>query len=447
MSEPPLPPFMPSDLESFQRHAAEHSHEWFEYCQKAYTTLDRQSVTIRTLEAQNLEVVASLQQKEQEVMSLQNQVTKLQGIQDYQREELDRLNDRLATARANELRAMDLATPAVPAPISLPLADQPAKETLTPPAREITPATTSPSETNRLSERLPDPEKFEGTKTDLRRFTAQVRAKMNANRDRFYTAQSRVAYVASRLGAIPYAQVLPYMKGEQYLLSDYEDVLKLLERAFGDPNRVNNARKALFALRQAHREFGAFFAEFQRLALEGEMSEDSLSTLLEQAISKELKSQLMNVSPPSRKFHEYAAFLQDLENRRRYFDNSPMPRTYPAAAASATATTTPTRNPPPIGDPMDLSSSRRYQPRPASKEGNRKEQGLCYRCGSANHLVAHCPHPDTRTVRTRPMVQQPEPSRTLSRENSPRRSQSPRRLTYRRRSSASGSQENGVGLN
>jgi hypothetical protein len=49
-----------------------------------------------------------------------------------------------------------------------------------------------------------------------------------------------------------------------------------IDRTFGYPNRVNNARNELFRLRQANKDFGTFFAEFQRLALEGEMPEETL---------------------------------------------------------------------------------------------------------------------------------------------------------------------------
>ena len=39
----------------------------------------------------------------------------------------------------------------------------------------------------RLSERLPDPDKFKGDRKDLRRFVSQIHKKMNINHDRFLT--------------------------------------------------------------------------------------------------------------------------------------------------------------------------------------------------------------------------------------------------------------------
>ncbi|KXL51081.1 MAG: hypothetical protein FE78DRAFT_126726, partial [Acidomyces sp. 'richmondensis'] len=83
------------------------------------------------------------------------------------------------------------------------------------------------------------------------------------NRDRFPTLLARMSYIISRLSSTPYAQILPYIKDGACCLPDYGDILDILERAYGDPNRVNIARIKLFRLRQANKEFSVFFAEFQ----------------------------------------------------------------------------------------------------------------------------------------------------------------------------------------
>ena len=57
-------------------------------------------------------------------------------------------------------------------------------------------------------------------------------------------------------------------------------MLEYLERAFGDPDRAQNAQNKLFQLRQKNLDFSAYFLEFQRLALEGEMPESALTLLL-----------------------------------------------------------------------------------------------------------------------------------------------------------------------
>lgn len=93
------------------------------------------------------------------------------------------------------------------------------------------------------------------------------------------------------------------------------------ERAYGDPNRVDNARKNQFRFKQQNEEFAAFYAEFQRLAQEGEVAEDSQITLLESALSRELKNHLTSVDAPEHDIHKFAEVLQKLENKRRYHND------------------------------------------------------------------------------------------------------------------------------
>jgi hypothetical protein len=224
---------------------------------------------------------------------------------------------------------------------------------------------------------------------------------MKANADRFPTVTSRLTYVAGRLTGRAYELILPKISDGLPQFPDYPDVLAYLEKAFGDPNRVANARNDLFRLRQSNKDFSTFFSEFQRLALEGQMTEDSLPTLLEQAISRELRSMLLHHDPPSREFHQYAAFLQELENRRnRFYQTAPTPMTRTSRAQAASSQTIPEvprqtgpQQPTRIqnqGDPMDLSAQRTFQP------NGRRERGECFRCGSKSHRVALCPEPDTR---------------------------------------------------
>jgi hypothetical protein len=49
------------------------------------------------------------------------------------------------------------------------------------------------------------------------------------------------------------------------------------------------------------------------------MNDESLATLLKQAISNELRGMLLHNPPTSRKYLDLATHLQELENRRRYY--------------------------------------------------------------------------------------------------------------------------------
>jgi hypothetical protein len=422
---PPLPPFLPTNLEQFATHIVDHNQEWYEYCRGAYDYI--RSATAAATESSegraqsDLRLHALQQEVDHWKREAETQRIENQAVRKYQDELLQRLQEQLARANIERDQALQAAVPTVNTPVSPPT-HEPAKGPTGPTVGTPLSAAPPPSETSHLSERVPDTDKFEGNRKDLRRFTSQIYGKMNTNRDRFPTPQSRMTYVTSRLKGLPYDQILPYIHKGVCKLNDYEDILDILDRAFGDPNRVNNARNDLFRLRQTNKDFGTFFAEFQRLALEGEMPEETLPTLLEQAINRELRGMLMHNEPPSRKYHQFAAFLQDLENRHRHYETpmatAPAVRTYAAATRpSASANPTPPRPADPPGlprpertqgnvppaqrvnpDAMDLSSTRRTQP------DSRRERGECFRCGSTSHQVRDCPQPDNRLVRARSMT-------------------------------------------
>lgn len=356
------------------------------------------------LDNKTLDVVAArtrIAELERDLQDMRSARDKLAGTTEYQDTQLSKQHEEIFQLRKKLETAMAAATPAVSTPASVPTIALPA-EAVPAVATAETPITPAQSSTSsRLSERLPDPAIFDGDRKDFRRFQAKIHQKMKTNADRFPTARERMSYVTNRLEGQAYAQILPFILEGECQLLDYPDVLRVLERAYGDPNRVNNARKDLFRLKQQNREFAAFYAEFQRLALEGEVSEDSQITLLESALSRELKSQLTSVDAPDHDIHKFSEFLQKLENKRRYYndltDTRPV-RTTPMTTAARPAparvpmvTTTTHMTTPATGEPMDLSTSRRpptgYQP------SGRRERGECYRCGSPNHRVANCPLP------------------------------------------------------
>ncbi|EKV16468.1 hypothetical protein PDIG_20610 [Penicillium digitatum PHI26] len=335
------------------------------------------------------------------------------AFMEYQKKLYDEAQQNIARIEAARMCAAELAIPTgntVPPPVPEPAAEPGVAAAMgTPPS--LTPES---SGSHVRSERLPDPDKFEGDRKDLRRFSSQIKEKLNINRDRFPTPQSRMTYVTNRLKGIPYAQILPYIRDGICQLNDFTDILDILERAFGDPNRARNARNELYRLRQGNKEFSLFFAEFQRLAMEGEMHNEALPTMLEQAINREMKGMLLHHEPPKGDYLDLARFLQNLENRRVQYDSGPStaPRTYSAAIRTApkapelnsgrpgpeqTATTPPV-NP----DAMDLSTTRRRFS-PYRQPSSHYEQNACFRCGSKEHFVRDCPQADKRPLAARQM--------------------------------------------
>lgn len=434
----PAAPTPPSTVQTIEDLVHQVNHDptaWFQYIEALIAHCEEQG-------EESALARVRIGELEKYLSTSKDESSRQTGVIAYQKNMLEELNRANYKLEAEKNHALSLATPAVSTPRTDPVVGIAHAEPRLDTAKgetPLTPAASTPSA--RLSERLPDPKPFEGDRKDYRRFASKIHEKMKTNRDRFPTARERMSYVTNRLEGTAYAQVLPYILDGECQLNDYPDVLRVLDHAFGDPNRVNTARKQLFGLRQTNQEFGTFYAEFQRLALEGEVTEDSQYTLLENSLSRELKAQLVNIDLPEQNVHDFALFLQKLENRRRYYDNLEGIRTArPMTTVTRTATTKPFQAPRPstpvsyssavkteqIVDPnaMDLAKQRRSPPPTGS---TRKERGECFRCGSREHRVRECPRPDNRPQTIRQQEDRPAspPSPNYSIAYSDNRSASP----------------------
>ncbi|GME52119.1 hypothetical protein B0A49_10924 [Neofusicoccum parvum] len=144
-----------------------------------------------------------------------------------------------------------------------------------PPAARVHDSQLFQQQTTRLSEKIADPDIFTGDKTKFLLWRGKIRNKLTQNRDRFPEAQKRIHYVMSRLDGEAYLQVCGYIRDGGYVdvpttneECDYEDLLRALERAFGDPNRNETASRELYDLRQTNKPFRQYAARFQRLCTE-----------------------------------------------------------------------------------------------------------------------------------------------------------------------------------
>ena len=194
MSEPaPQPLFLPSDLEQFAEHAREHPEQWFEYCHRAYNYIEStQSDAVNTRERID-QAELQLQAARIEITRLSNELVAAEydrhrdtAILEYQKKLYDEAQQNIARVEAARMRAVKLTVPTVntvPIPIPKPAAELDIAATMGAPL-SLTPKYSS---SHVRSKRLPDPNRFEGDRKDLHRFSSQIKEKLNINRDRFPT--------------------------------------------------------------------------------------------------------------------------------------------------------------------------------------------------------------------------------------------------------------------
>lgn len=396
-AERPIPPFLPDTVEDFLENVNDSPIPWVEYLRKAHDFIS----TVPAAQEQEPELIKQLASQGYRITELEEKVTSLaqdnaakSSIINFQRDESDRLQEKLRHIEGDRDRAIAQAITPVSSTPAFPVPNYIAGATVDPAMRTTPNTPPAPSEYSVRSDKLPDPDVFKGDRHDLRRFLSQISQKLRINYDRYPTPEARLAYVSSRLAGPAYSQILPHINRDGTCrLSDHSDVLGILERAYGDPNRINNARTELLQLRQKNQEFSTFFAEFQRLALEGELADDALSTILDNAISRELRGMLMHNPPSSRDLNHFAKHLQDLENRRRQyatptsFASTQSPRVPSISRNQMSTPQNATPRTERISDPMDTSNIR-------SKTD--KERGACYLCHQTGHLARDCSLPNPR---------------------------------------------------
>lgn len=296
----------------------------------------------------------------------------------------------------------------------------------------------------RLSPKHPDPDMFSGKRSDLTRFTTQMKVKLHQNKDHFTAPNSDLFYSISRLEGDAMAQVQPFIKSESEIeLKSMTELFNLLQLAFGDPDKKGTAQRAIRSLRQTNREFHEYLAEFQRYIPDTNYDDEAKLAALIEGLSVELKSMLQYVPTPT-SLMEAIKILQELENKRKMF-GAPANRTSqrsaltPANLASGSflnhtraSSSAPSSMYTPTGssispqsstsnvshsDHMDLSTSRPRGPLSVSEKDRRITEGLCLYCGEAGHIARNCPQSHKRQSRLSNMTMATEPKASQESEN------------------------------
>ena len=163
------------------------------------------------------------------------------------------------------------------------------------------------------ADRVPNPPVFEGSREHLEGFITQLQIKLFSDPSRFPTPALRMGYAFNRLGGHAQVQVLPFVKDGKFLLQDLDDIIRILENAFGDPDPAKTTRSKLHTLKQGKKEFTAYFAEFQMLVSKLNWGEEAKLDALNEGVSIELRRQLLGRTH-GLNFDKFVALCQQLDS-------------------------------------------------------------------------------------------------------------------------------------
>jgi len=246
------------------------------------------------------------------------------------------------------------------------------------------------------ADRIPDPPVFEGTHEGLEGFVAQLRIKLFSHPSHYPTPALRMGYTFNRLAGGAQAQVLPFVQNGTFLLSDSDDIIRILENTFGDPDPAATTRSKLHSLNQGKKQFVTYFAEFQMLVAKLNWGEESKLDALKEGVSIELRRQLLGRSH-GLTFDQFVALCQRLDSEiqalQHYEGRGGNTPNQQRSTQNALRTHPPVPNPPATGtcpDPMDLSGTG-YGKLSEQERATRIREGFCLYCGKPGHMARHYP--------------------------------------------------------
>ena len=232
------------------------------------------------------------------------------------------------------------------------------------------------------NERIPMPEKFDGTRSKLRTFLTQLWLKVATYPDE----QAKLRLAINCLTGDAMDQVQSYVEDDKVNLANLATLIAILDTAFGNPNRVAEAELKLSTLQQGTREFALYYAEFQHHAADVQWDKVAKLAALQRGLSCKLKNDLVTAKTDPATVADLVMLYNRLDMRRRALQSkSQAPNTTPcASAATAPAPASTTSSGTALG-PMDLSANR---PRLTAEErAKRMAEGRCYRYRGVGHMA------------------------------------------------------------
>ena len=279
------------------------------------------------------------------------------------------------------------------------------------------------------SSHIPDvpirnPEFFHGQRKQLGEFLSQVTMVIETQSSKFASDKTKVLYLCSHLRGSAYSWAQSYIEtlrtpNEHPCLSNFDEFVKMLRAAFGDPDPRATARRDLFRLHQGSSSAADYAAAFQRAAVRTKWNTEALKDIFDEGLNDELRRELSTRDLPDN-FIDYVPKVIALDNQMREFrlqrsqggkkfapnfdrpsfhrsnfsnsfkyhhsrPRSPPPERKPVRFGSSSDSSHPT--------PMEIGaiSKQSFSPLTPEERKRRLDLKLCLYCGQPGHQAGACP--------------------------------------------------------
>ncbi|KAL3704527.1 hypothetical protein TMatcc_008198 [Talaromyces marneffei ATCC 18224] len=242
--------------------------------------------------------------------------------------------------------------------------------------------------TESKAEKVPNPDKFSGDRLKVDTFIAQLKNKFTADADKFPSERHMLSHAYALLDGNAATRMTPFMNAtNDSRFTKMKEFYDLLERSFGITNKHEYALEQLKQLKQKNQEFVVYLSEFENLiaSLTAQPGLPATYHDLVTLLSK-LDSNIRLIKSLNGDTFSGGRSSGNNGSSQRNSGNSGNSSNGNAGSQAAPRPTPQSSTPAlPAGEPMDID---------ATKQAERqrcREQGLCYYCGSKDHLKLACP--------------------------------------------------------
>ena len=262
------------------------------------------------------------------------------------------------------------------------------------------------------TEKLPDPEPFDGARDKLENFVFGLRVKYQVNADRYDTEGAKLAHAYSLLRGNAQAQVLPRLQSDFDKIVTVDQLFAHLERSFGDSDKKGTAQRIIGGLRMKNRPFAEYLADFQRYIEDTGYNTDARKSLLEAGLFNELKDYLINTDVRELSYEDLISKCHMIDGRHRVKQAATKARNFspavfgtpsPKPSYGNTVSSAPrapvSHTSSPGGEPMDISitNAKKRGSLTAEEKQHRLTNNLCLYCGGPGHQASGCPNKPKQT--------------------------------------------------